>query len=198
MQDKFIQNKKAAVELSIGTIVIIVLAMSMLILGLVLIRGIFRGATDNVDEINEKVKEEIKNLFVSDDERAVLKLTESTAKVKQGSEFGVAFGIRNTERGAVGSQLFSYDTILDDPNINANCGISKEIAGQWIKFGSGSLSVRPGEVDAERIKIVLPEDSPLCETKYRILIYRPDKGESQNNPYEDLSFFLEIEAKGLF
>ncbi len=191
-------NKKAAVELSIGTIVIIVLAMSMLILGLVLVRSIFTGATDNVDEINEKVKEEIKNLFVSDDERAVLKLTESTAKVKQGAEFGVAFGIRNTESGVVGSQLFRYDTILDDPNINKNCGVSKEVAEQWIKFGSGSLSVRPGDVDAERIKIVLPEDTPLCETKYRIIIYRPDKGESQSNPYEDLSFFLQIEAKGLF
>ncbi len=191
-------NKKAAVELSIGTIVIIVLAMSMLILGLVLIRGIFRGATDNVEEINDKVKEEIKNLFVNDDERAVLKLTDSTAKVKQGSEFGVAFGIRNTERGAVGSQLFRYDTILDDPNINANCGVPKETAEQWIKFGSGSLSVRPGDVDAERIKVVLPEDTPLCETKYRIVIYRADKGESQASPYEDLSFFLQIEAKGLF
>ncbi len=198
MHNKILKNKKAAVELSIGTIVIIVLAMSMLILGLVLVRSIFTGATDNVDEINEKVKEEIKNLFVSDDERAVLKLTESTAKVKQGAEFGVAFGIRNTESGVVGSQLFRYDTILDDPNINKNCGVSKEIAEEWIKFGSGSLSVRPGDVDAERIKIVLPEDTPLCETKYRIIIHRPDKGESQSNPYEDLSFFLQIEAKGLF
>ncbi len=191
-------NKKAAVELSIGTIVIIVLAMSMLILGLVLIRNIFRGATDNVDEINEKVKEEIKNLFVDEDERAVLKLTESTAKVEQGSEFGVAFGIRNTERGAVGSQNFQYTTLLDDPNIRTNCGVTKEIAEKWIKFGQGSVAVRPGEVDAERIKIIIPEDSPLCETKYRIVIYRTDKGESPNSPYEDLSFFVKIESKGLF
>lgn len=191
-------NKKAAVELSIGTVVIIVLAMTMLILGLVLIRGIFKGATDNVDEINEKVKEEIKNLFVDDDERAVLKLTESTAKVKQGAEFGVAFGVRNTERGAVGSQNFAYTTVLDDPNIKENCGISKEVADKWIRFGSGSLSVRPGDIDAERIKIVVPEDAPLCETKYRILIYRPDKGESANSPYEDLSIFVKIESKSLF
>ncbi len=191
-------SKKAAVELSIGTIVIIVLAMSMLILGLILIRGIFSGATDNVDEINEKVKEEIKNLFVDEDERAILKLTESTAKVEQGSEFGVAFGVRNTERGAVGSQNFQYSTILDDPNIKSNCGVTKEVAEKWIRFGSGTLSARAGEVDAERLKVVIPEDAPLCETKYRILIYRTDKGESATNPYEDLSFFVKIEAKGLF
>lgn len=191
-------NKKAAVELSIGTIVIIVLAMSMLILGLVLIRGIFRGATDNVDQINEKVREEIKNLFVDEDERAVLKLTESTAKVEQGSEFGIAFGVRNTDRATVGSQNFQYVTVLDDLAIKANCGVTKEAAEKWVKFGQGTLSARPGEVDAERIKVAVSEDSPLCETKYRIIIYRTDKGESVNNPYEDLSFFLKIEAKGLF
>lgn len=191
-------SKKAAVELSIGTIVIIVLAMAMLILGLVLIRGIFKGATDNVDEINEKVREEIKNLFVDEDERAVIKLTESTAVVKQGSEFGIAFGLRNTDRGAVGAQTFKYNTILDDLQIKENCGVSKEIAERWIRFGSGQISVNPGDFDAERIKIIIPEDSPLCETKYRIIIYRPEKGESQNSPYEDLSFFVKIEAKGLF
>ncbi|MEK6844252.1 MAG: hypothetical protein AABX83_02380 [Nanoarchaeota archaeon] len=192
------QNKKGAVELSIGTIVIIVLAMSMLILGLILIKGIFKGATDNVEEINEKVKEEIKNLFVDENERAILKLTDGTAVVEQGSEFGVAFGIKNTERGVTGSQTFNYATILDDPKIKENCGVSKEVAENWIKFGSGSMSAQAGEIDAERVKVIIPEDSPLCETKYRILIYRPDKGESANNPYEDLSFFVKIEAKGLF
>ena len=45
--------KKGAMELSIGTIVIIVLAMSMLILGLVLIKTIFVGAKYNVDTIED-------------------------------------------------------------------------------------------------------------------------------------------------
>ena len=190
-------NKKAAVELSIGTIVIIVLAMSMLILGLVLVRNIFRGATDSVDEINEGVKEEIKNLFVREDDRAVLKLTDGTAKVKQGQSFGVAFGVRNTEMGSTTSQTFKYDTILDDPAIRDKCGVSKEVAEDWVNFGSGTLSVNPGKFDAERIKVTIPEDAPLCETKYRILIYRPDKGETPLNPYEDLSFFVQIGSKGL-
>ena len=58
-----IKNKKAAIELSIGTVVIIVLAMSMLILGLVLIRNIFTGATESVDQINDNVRSEIIKLF---------------------------------------------------------------------------------------------------------------------------------------
>ena len=46
------RKKKAAIELSVGTIVVIVLAMSMLILGLVLIRNIFKGSIDNFDALN--------------------------------------------------------------------------------------------------------------------------------------------------
>lgn len=190
-------NKKAAVELSIGTIVIIVLAMSMLILGLVLVRSIFTGATSNVDEINEKVRGEINKLFVDEDERAVLRLTENTAKVKLGDTLGIAFGIRNTDTGITESSTFRYETVLDDTNIRENCGISEEVAERWISQGSGSTSVRPGEVEGEIIKINIPENSPLCQTKYRILIYRPGK-ETPDNPYEDLSFFLEIKPKGLF
>ena len=190
-------NKKAAVELSIGTIVIIVLAMSMLILGLVLIRGIFSGATDNVDTINDKVREEINKLFVDETERAVLRLTENTAKIEQGNSLGIAFGVRNTDRGSTDSSTFRYETVLDDDKIRENCGISKEVAENWVRSGSGSVSVRPGEVDGEIIRIIIPEDAPLCETKYRIVIYRPGK-ETPASPYEDLSFFLEVQPKGLF
>jgi len=191
-------NKKAAIELSIGTIVIIVLAMSMLVLGLVLVRNIFKGATDSVDEMNDGVKEQIKNLFVHEDDRAVLKLTDGTARVKQGQSFGVAFGVRNTDRGSTTSQTFNYATVLDDPSIRTNCGVSQADAEKWVQFGSGSLSVSPGGFDAERVKVFIPDGSPLCQTKYRIIIYRSDKGETQLNPYEDLSFFVEIQPKGLF
>ena len=48
-------RKKGAIELSIGTIVIIVLAMSMLILGIILIKNIFSGSTNAVDDINKGV-----------------------------------------------------------------------------------------------------------------------------------------------
>jgi len=55
--------KKGAIELSIGTIVIIVLAMTMLILGMVLVRSIMCGAIGLTGDINSKVSGEINKLF---------------------------------------------------------------------------------------------------------------------------------------
>ena len=57
--------KKGAMELSIGTIVVIVLAMTMLILGIVLVRSIMCGAVGLTGDINNKVKSEIDRLFQS-------------------------------------------------------------------------------------------------------------------------------------
>src|SRR3989344_962627 len=189
-------NKKGAVELSISTIVIVVLAMSMLILRLVLIKNIFSGSTENVDQMNGKVKEQIRLLFQDESERVFLYLTDGMAVIKQGSTFGVAFMVRNTERGTASSQTFKYETVLDDDKIRENCkGVTKEIAEKWVKFGSGTLSIMPGEKDGDRIRIEIPEEAPLCVTKYRILIYRPDKGETINNPYEDIRFNIDIRSK---
>jgi len=56
-------KKKGALELSVGTIVVIVLAMSMLILGMVLVRSIMCGAVGLTGDINSKVRGEINKLF---------------------------------------------------------------------------------------------------------------------------------------
>ena len=57
------KNRKAAMEMSVGTIVTIVLLMTVLILGLVLVRTIFTGAIENINGIDQAVKSELKNYF---------------------------------------------------------------------------------------------------------------------------------------
>lgn len=116
-------NKKAAVELSIGTIVIIVLAMTMLILGLVLVRNIFTGATDSVDELNDKIKNEITQLFTDEENDIVVRLgSEQTAKIKQGTEnFGIPIGARTPDGSKVTSRSrLQYKLTLDEATSN-NC-----------------------------------------------------------------------------
>ena len=109
------QNKKAAVELSIGTIVIIVLAMTMLVLGLVLVRDIFTGATASVDSLNEKVRQEISRLFSDEDQNIVVYLgREHTAKIKQGTEsFYVAIGARTPDGSSTDRNRLKYKLSFD-------------------------------------------------------------------------------------
>ena len=167
--DNKVFNKKAAMELSIGTIVIIVLAMSMLILGLVLIRTIFTGAKYNVDTMNDKVRDEINKLFV-ENKKIVVYLANQKADIKQGADWGVAFGIKNLITGTPEASKFTYDVEVSNPGeVKDNCGINENEALSWIKAGkSGGIQIAPGETYISIIRFQIPEASPLCIVRYNI------------------------------
>lgn len=63
IQMKKIRQKKAAIELSMTTIIVVVLSLVLLILGFFLVRNIMCGAITFSNEINEKVGTEIATLF---------------------------------------------------------------------------------------------------------------------------------------
>ena len=90
-------GKQGQMQMSVGTIVTIVLLMTVLILGLVLVRTIFSGAIDNVKDIDEAVKSEIKKLFAEDDSRKIIVYPNTKiTKIKKGDKDnpGFAFSIR--------------------------------------------------------------------------------------------------------
>ena len=119
---KLVINKKGAMELSMSTIVILVLAMTMLILGLVLVRSIFKGATSSVNDINEKVKGEISGLFVDESSKIIINLgADRIARVQADTDnFGVSFGAKTLDGSAVVPKRMKYKLSLDDTS-NGNC-----------------------------------------------------------------------------
>ena len=56
-------NSKGAMEMSVGTIVTIVLLMSVLVLGLFLVQRVFSSGTGAIDSIDSQVQNEIQKLF---------------------------------------------------------------------------------------------------------------------------------------
>lgn len=162
-------QKRGAIELSVSTIVVLVLAMSMLILGLILVNSIFSGAKYNVDTINSKVQDEIGNLF-SEDGRSVVYLASHAANVKQGEAWGVAFAIRNNVAGTSQTGKFSYEVTVSD--LSADCkGLSKESAASWIKARrTDTVNLSPGQTGFFLVRLVIPEDAPLCIVPYTITV----------------------------
>jgi hypothetical protein len=191
-------GKKGALELSIGTIVILVLAMSMLILGLILIRTIFRGATGTVNELDESVKEEIKNIFVKEDELVLVKLgAEKTAEIPaDGDTHNVAFGARTIDGTTVDIKQFKYKLSIDN-NARDNC--VKKIGEKKVE----NLLIQPigsklpfdkfeGDKAFSLIEIRVPEGTTLCSQKFFIDV--EDRGE----PLGRDVFKVEIVRKGFF
>lgn len=176
------RGKKGAVELSISTIVIIVLAMSMLILGLLLVKSIFSGAINNVDTLNNKVKGEIDKLF-TEEQPVVLYLANGIAPIKQGTQYGVAFGIKNTLQGTASQGSFTYEITSDDTDLTTRCGITKEEAEGWVYPGrTGTFTLAPGGTYYGLARFTISKTAPLCTARFNLAISLDSK------PYE-FAFF---------
>jgi hypothetical protein len=188
------QNKKAAIELSIGTIVIIVLAMSMLILGLILVNKIFFGATDAAELINQNVKAQINKLFNDNQDRTVVFLPDNLATVKKGSSYNVRFAIRNVNTGSSvtgEAQEFTYEVTVGEPASDCPGGTTGSYAtraAKFIKLGQrDKVSLRPGDEPKERVIVVQPsDDAALCQVSYNIKVF--PTGEPSN--VYDTNFFI--------
>ena len=163
--------KKAQMQMSIGTIVTIVLLMTVLILGLVLVRTIFSGAIENINSIDQSIKNEINKLFAEEDSRKVVIYPPTRLiTIKKGNQdyLGFAFSIRNLETT---EGEFTYNVFVNDPDIRQKCNINVQEAESWIKAGkSGRVTIAPGDLmlDPEFVRFLIPDNAPPCLIRYGI------------------------------
>ena len=160
-------NRKGAMEMSIGTIVTIVLLVTVLVLGLVLVNTIFSGAKYNVEIIDEKIREQINTLF-SDDKPLIVHLPNKKAEIKQGEEWGIAWAVKNLKEGTTASSSLTYEVVASE---TTDCGITNSEATSYIKLGQKEtigIPLTPGQINYEISRIIIPDNAPLCNIRYRI------------------------------
>ena len=158
--------------MSVGTIVTIVLLMTVLILGLVMVRTIFRSSTENINAIDTAVKSEINKLFSEDNTRKVVIYPATrTITIKKGETAGFGFAIRNTETSSVEEEAtpeFSYTVAASGTN---TCGMDEDDANKLIIFGASGegIPIASGDSNVENAILVtyeIPESVPLCKIRY--------------------------------
>ena len=90
---RFFKSKNASMELSIRTIVVVVLAMTLLGLGLGFIRGMFKDITDISGDVNAQVKQKILDDLITGDKKISFPKTEII--IDKGKSEMITVGIRN-------------------------------------------------------------------------------------------------------
>jgi len=190
-------SKRGAMELSMSTIVIVVLSMALLVGGLALIRTIVFGADESVDTINEKVMGELNGLF-SENKRIVVKLgSTNIAKIKADNEmFGIVIAASTLSGDLANSDNIKYKLSLDQ-SARQNCITeigqtdTEELFLQ--KFNTElAFDSFDGSRAAALIQVQIPEGTSLCTQKISFDVYE----NGQNNGRG--SFTISIEDKGLF
>jgi len=168
------KQKKAAVELTMGTMVTVVLAISALILGIVLVQKIFTGATDSVDTVNEKVMGEINNLFADENSNVLVKLGgDKKAKIRVGTEeFGVAIGAMTPDGTSTNRERMTYKISFDE-KAKENCitkigksateSLLVQPIGTWLPF-----DMAQGATAGARVSFKIPKGTAICSQKIYI------------------------------
>jgi hypothetical protein len=171
-------------EMSVGTIVTIVLLVTLLILGVVLIKNIFTGAKNVVDMTNDQLTTEIGKLFSTDSEMVIYP-NSRLVEIKQTETGGVGVGIQNLLTGTTGNTKFSYLVSASDIG---NCGsISKADAEKWITVGKGEddISIPSGGKIARKVRFDIPLGAPLCTARFKIEVTK-EGGTSYASDYFDI------------
>ena len=171
-------SKRGAVELSIGTIVIITLAMSMLILGIVLIKNIFDTGIDIVDMTDAQLKGQVSKLF-GEDKRLVMYPDSRETKLKINDIGGFGFGIKNLLTGSASQDAkFSYEVVVSDDDVRTKCSVSEqEIERNWITNGrsESNIIIPAGEVSTGKVLMTIPEGTAPCSFRLRVNVKQNNK-----------------------
>lgn len=180
------KSKHAAMEMSVGTIVTIVLLMTVLILGLVLVKQIFFSGTSAIDNIDRAIQNEINKLFAEEGKKVVVYPPSREISLKKGQSGGFGFSIRNTE---MGTETFAYTVTAN--SMGGGCQMTIPQADDLIILGKEGSNIVLGSggtlENAILVKFKIPESASLCNIRYIIDVTKT------SGPYvSGLSVDLEI------
>ena len=183
------QSKKAAFEMSITTLVIIVIAVVMLILGLVFVRQIFGTATQSVSTIDEQVKSQLKTMFGQEQSYVVVYNAETS--IKPGTEsFRIPLAARTRTGKTVSEDQLQYKiSVVGGDCQNPETWVIYPEINTWQNFESF-------EFDTGYIDLILnvPPGTPLCTAIMKFAI----KDKDSTTGFASKTFTVKIVRGGLF
>ena len=162
------RNRSGAMEMSVGTIVTIVLLMSVLVLGIFLVQKIFKTGTSAIDSVDSQLTSEINKLFASEGKNFGIYPSSQQITLKKGDDpRGFAFSIKNpfTE-----TRKFNY--LVEATDVTGSGSLTIAQANSWLRYDKGPATIGAGSSPtlAEKVLFVIPSTAPPCTITYRVTV----------------------------
>lgn len=154
-------NKKGAVELSMNTIVIVIIGITLLTLGLRWVFNIFSDVEKQRGQMSEAMEQEIRDMFGESDKP--LNLLTNSISVEQGGSYDLAIGVRN-----IGKETYEFSYRIDVNQDDIPSNVRAEDVRKWFGYTKSSFDLNSGELFPDTISVDIPRDVPL--ERYRVYI----------------------------
>ena len=144
-------KKKASLEISIQAIVIVVLAMTLLGLGLVFIRNQFETIGKATDVVTGQVADQIKRQMLDNDQK--IALSEANINIKKGGSVVLNVGVNNKNNDPLNYEM-EFIAISDQTGTS----ISPNAFDIWFRIGKGRL-LGSADQEVRSINIQIPRNT---------------------------------------
>ncbi|MEK6828455.1 MAG: hypothetical protein AABX78_03825 [Nanoarchaeota archaeon] len=154
-------NKKASLEISIQAIVIVVLAMTLLGLGLGFIRGMFKNISGATEDVTEQVRERVIGDLISGDKKISFPKTEIF--VDKGGSAVLTVGIRNKKDTPLHYKM--RFTPINGPDGNI-FDIANPSWFQMESYGFQQYTLPSAEAEVRNIRLQVPTSTVTSGSYY--------------------------------
>jgi hypothetical protein len=171
-------KKRGAIELSMTTVIVVIIGITLLTLGLRWIYGIFGDIERQRTQMTDAMDKQIRDMFGESDKG--LNLLTTSITIQQGKSYDLGIAIKNT--GSNDNQHFKYDIITDQIPSNA---VASSVLTWFMYTKATSINQYPftlnsGQIKTDLISINVPKKgAPLGN--YRMIVKLECKEDSSLN-----------------
>ena len=169
-------SKKAAIELSMNTLVIIIISLVILGSGITLLYKFVGGAEDLKGKLDERTNTELEHLLVDQGKQVALPL--QTADIIAGEDHTFGIGILNIDATNFGDQFSITVTvakIIDSLGIDQTLPPNSEKALSWVLYNSEPLTIKENDHASSGILVSIPLDAPKGQYIYNVNVMAKGK-----------------------
>lgn len=153
-------SKKGAMELSMNTIVIVIISLVILGSGITLLYKFIGGAEDIKSKLDERTDDELERLLVDQGKQVALPL--HIANVERGDSHVFGIGILNTDDNLETFHLevsLSKVINLQEEDITTSDEVQKEAPETWLLYNDQEFNIKESQHYKEEIVVNIPEEA---------------------------------------
>ena len=142
-----LKGRKASLELSVRAIVIVVLAMTLLGLGLGFVRNMFSQVGGIAGDVTEQVKQQILDDLITGDKKLAFPKTEII--IDRGASEVLTLGVRNK-----GNEVLNYRMEFNEEGIPDGASTDG-----WFQYKKTDYILSPANSDVRNIRLSVPSSA---------------------------------------
>jgi hypothetical protein len=177
-------NKRAAIGLSVETLVVVIISLVILAGGITLMYQFIHGAEDIKTQLDQKTQEELERLLVGQGKKVALPLHVATVARGESHIFGL--GILNTRDTTENFRVnIKLSKAVDESKNDITTQVDAQAIAGWALYNTAAIAIESNANDKEAILIQVPTDAVKGE-----YIFVAEVVDNQNNLYGNPQTFI--------